>query len=151
MKSAFIILMTLFAWASASAQRVDSVVFKKARKVIIKNQHTAAENFKIAGTALIEKGYMIGNKDEQFNQLISEPIKTYEAAMVIYATVKDNEIDITAKYKHTSTLQLTGFIRNDPAYENVLYTKNDDWAIERFKVMTDFAKLIGGEKIIYTE
>jgi len=151
MKNLLLVIALVFAGLSASAQRIDSVVFKKARKIIIMNQHTAAENFKIAGTAMIEKGFMIGSKDEQFNQLVSEPIRTYEAAMIIYATVKDNEIDLTAKYKHTSTVQLTAFIRNDPAYGNVLYSKNDDWAIERFKVMTDFAKFIGGDKILISE
>lgn len=151
MKKLSLIILLIAFELSADAQKIDSIVFKKAQKIIVKNSHTAAENFKIAGMALIDKGYMISSKDEQFNQITSGPIKANFAVQFIYVIAKDNEIDITSRSKSTTTFSVTGFSVNDPAFEPVVYSKNNDNVIERFKNMTDLAKLIGGDKILYSE
>jgi hypothetical protein len=152
MKMYFILplLLTIFS-LHAAAQRSDTALFKGATKIIIKNDLKSADNFQLAGKGLLNVGYMIASKDQQFGQLISEPFKTDYGQEIIYVVVKDNEIDITAKTKSDDAIQLVSWAKHENSFKPVIYSKHNLMNAEYFDYMIKFAKSLSMANFIYSE
>ncbi|MEO6522183.1 MAG: hypothetical protein ABIN91_10930 [Mucilaginibacter sp.] len=146
-----IILIALLFPVKAFSQKQDSILFRKAQKVILKTNRTSAENFAMTGKALVQSNFMISSKDKQFGQIISEPIKIKWGQQVIYVIVKDNEVVLSSKFKSDSKIQMASWIKSEPTYNPVAYSKNGETENICFANMIAVAKLIGLGKIIYSE
>ena len=132
------------------SQKTDTIPFKKAAKIIIKNNLTAAENFKQCGLALIEKGYMIGEKDEQFGQISSQPIKTTFGHEVIFLVAKDNEIQIIGRFKNGNVVQVVGWMKTESSATPVTYGISQ-YDKEKFNHLINLAKVIKSDSLLYSE
>jgi hypothetical protein len=146
-----ILIIATCACLTAIAQKKDSVLFKHAAKIILTNNKNVSDNFKSAGMALIDAGYMIGSKDEQFGQITSGQIKLDWGQQIIYVIVKDNEVIITSKYRSYNKIKIISSANNESEYEPISYSKNNDTNINCFSNMVKVAKAIGYSKKIYSE
>jgi hypothetical protein len=151
MKKVILLAIIMCYALTIKAQRIDTILFKKAQKVILKNNLSEKENFLNAGKALIDRGYLIGSKDEQFGQIISAPIKVDFGFQIICIVAKDNEIDITTKFKIKSKMYLISSSNPESNYEDVKYSKQNEYCLEYFDNIKRLTNYITHSKIYYSE
>lgn len=151
-KSILTILTLLPIWCFG--QKQDSVVFNGATKIIVKNERTAADNFKFSGNKLIDNNYFIGSKDMDFYQIISEPLvitgNAYHKALILYIVNKDKEIIITPRTRKVSTIKIIPGQENHPVNEPVVYDRGIELNRDAFKKALSFAKTLG-TSVLFSE
>lgn len=137
--------------AFAFAQKQDSIPFSGAKKIIVKNAVAAKDNYTSAGVRLINTGYSIDKKDQEFNLITSQPKeiegRNYYRQLIFEVIAKDNELIITPKTKRLNNAM--GNLGSENLFEEIPYSKAK-LAIDVFGRAKELAKSIGG-KIIYSE
>lgn len=151
------LLLTLIAIAITHivvAQKVDTSIFNGVTKIIIKNNLTAQENYKLSGNTLLNMDYSVGGKDAEFFQLSSEPFKVFGQGvtqiLAIYTVSKDNQITIIGRTKSLTTTKIVSFQDTEQAYEVIPYKKSRLLSKNIYDKMQEFAKSLGGT-ITYSE
>lgn len=150
-----LILIGISLYYPAYSQKTDTVLFNGVTKIIINNEKSAEENYKISGNVLLDQGYNIGNKDSEFFQLSSEAVKVAgEGAMhilSIYAVSKNNQIIITGKTKSLSQLKLVSWQESENAAEVVSYKKSKVLSRNVYDKLVKYMKALPSSKITYSE
>ena len=148
----------IFFSAIVFGQKTDSILFKGTAKIIVKNNLSASDNFKEVGKALIDLGYMIGEKDSEFNQILSDVITVTDYdnhvkyGQIIYVTTKDNQIILTTRARNTSTFKAATFIETKKNFEPTIYNRNKDAkSVLSFRNLEKLAKVLPSQEIIYSE
>ncbi|RZK67263.1 MAG: hypothetical protein EOO85_25765 [Pedobacter sp.] len=146
-----ILLLTLAFPLFTLAQKQDTTIFIGAKKIVVKNTATAKDNYTAAGVRLINNGYSIDKKDQEFNLITSQPKeiegRNYYRQLIFEVIAKDNEIIITPKTKRLNNAM--GSLGSENLFEEVSYSKAK-LAIDVYTRLSELAKSIGG-KIIYSE
>lgn len=93
---------------------------------------------------------MIGSKDEQFEQIISEPIVLSFGRQKIYVICSDNAIIISSRYKVNTKIQWTFFSDTKSDYDPIEYNKRSTRDHDCFQNMIELAKLLPG-KVLFSE
>jgi hypothetical protein len=154
MKKQLLTFYLLLITCSIYAQKSDSTIFNGASKLIIKNNLTAAENYKACGNALIALDYSIGGKDTEFYQLSSEPFKVAaqgaSQVLAIYTVSKDNQITIIGRSKNLTSTKIVSFQDTENAYEVIPYKRIRPLAKVIYAKLEEFAKKLNGT-ITYSE
>lgn len=152
MKKSILTLLVLIPIVAFS-QKQDSIPFAGASKIIIKNNNTAEQNYKIAAEKLLDQNYMIDKSDKEFHQLYTGSVKVYgegvSRLMSLYVLSRDGSITIVGRTKKTEQLRLINTPQDTDNYENMVYKKNL-LLKDVFGKMEAYAKSLGG-KIIYSE
>lgn len=150
MKKLILILLTTIPFIALS-QKQDSIAFIGAKKVIIKNEVNAKENYTSAGNALINLNYTIGTKDAEFNQISSAPLNiegnSYYRSLIFEFIAKDGQITITPKTKSLGNLM--GNLAPKAVYDFLPYAKSK-LAKDVYDRLVLIAKSLGG-KLVYSE
>lgn len=150
-----LILITTYSFAFA--QKIDTIPFKGAYKIIIENNDTAGQNFKAVGQGLVDQDLGIGSKDSEFGQIISAPFKTKDiyyigkGHSVIIAKIKDKLITLYSQYNPNETTKIVSFSESQSTYSPVKYTKGISREQIIFEVMNKFAKSLPHTKLTYSE
>lgn len=147
-----LILLFILAFPlSTLAQKQDTLIFNGANKIVVKNSASAKENYTAAGVRLVNTGYSIDKKDQEFNLITSQPKeiegRNYYRQLVFEVIAKDNEIIITPKTKRLNNAM--GNLGSENLFEEVPYSKAK-LAIDVYTKLAELGKSLGG-KIIYSE
>lgn len=154
MKRLFTAILSIALCQAAFAQKTDTALFNGVTKIIVSNDKSAEDNYKLAGTLMLDQGYNIGSKDAEFFQISSEPVKVFGQGvthmMSIYAVAKDHQITITSKSKSLTTTRVVSWQDKQPGIETVPYKKTRILAKSIYSKLQAFAKSLGG-KVTYSE
>lgn len=132
-----IIMLPIFAFG----QKSETTVFKGAKKILIKTQSNADDNFKLAIEKLIDEGYYIENKDSEYHTLKTQnrkiPNTTY--TMFLNLRTKGSDIIIEGQFKPNVEITIAGTSQKED-FEEIVYK---GWAINKlaFKSMEKVANL----------
>lgn len=155
MKKQLLTFLLMVTTVICFGQKTDTAIFKGATKIIIKNANTAEDNYKLAGQLLLDNGYTIGNKDAEFFQISSEPVKVVgqgsTRALVIYAISKDNQVTIIGKSKNLSTLQVVEWSKNESSPEIMPYSRTKIISKAIYYKLSEYAKAFKSNSITYSE
>lgn len=133
------------------AQKQDSTIFNGAKKIIIKNDASAEDNYTSTGVRLVNTGYSIDKKDQEFNLITSKAKeiegRNYYRQLIFEVVAKDSEVIITPKTRRLNNVM--GNLGSENIFEEMPYSKAK-LASDVFGRAKELAKSIGG-KIIYSE
>ncbi|KIA92901.1 hypothetical protein OA93_22770 [Flavobacterium sp. KMS] len=117
---------------------------KKTWKILVKNNKTAEENFKMIGQTLIENNYSIEKKDKEFLFIQTSPknLQKLNASYFLNFTFKDNLIILSGMSKMNISINF-GSITTESNYEKII-NKGMRGSImkESFNEMLQFATLL---------
>ncbi|WP_443945553.1 hypothetical protein ACJVDH_00145 [Pedobacter sp. AW1-32] len=152
MKKSILTLLALLPFF-VFAQKQDTVIFKGASKMISTNNKDAQDNFRFAGSSLISLGYDIGQKDTDFFQFTTAPVKiegiNYIRQLIFQVSTKDNGIVITPKTKRLNNVIVITGISTENMLEPFVFGK-DKISKDIGEKMMKIAQKLGG-KITYSE
>lgn len=138
----FIIILLFFPLIS-TAQKTDSIPFKGATKIIVKNELSAEANYKLIISKLLDDGFVISAKDNEYFTVKTEEkdIKKSTYKYLLDIRAKDKEILFSGKYRTGVEITVGGTSSNTNKLEQIEY-KN--WAGNKltFKNMENAAKLL---------
>lgn len=144
----------LFSFVSYAQKKVSEELFSGATKIIVRNDQTGAENYKLAAKVLFDQDYAIDKSDKEFFQLYTESVPVYgegvSRALTIYVVSKDNQITIIGKTKKKAGLQLVNTNPDTDKFEILPY-KNSKLLKEIFNKLEAYAKALNGKLITYSE
>ncbi|RZK35201.1 MAG: hypothetical protein EOO90_29580 [Pedobacter sp.] len=150
MKNITLALLTFLPFLGFS-QKQDTTIFNGTKKVIVKNDANAKDNYTSVGVRLVNTGYSIDKKDKEFNLITSQPKeiegRNYYRQLIFEVIAKDNELVITPKTKRLNNVM--GNLGTENLYEEVPYSKAK-LAIDVYTRLAELVKAIGG-KVIYSE
>jgi len=153
MKKLILIIITILP-LFAFSQKQDTIMFDGVKKIIVKNNLSASENYKLSGKAMLDQDYFIGAKDPEFYQLSTEPIKIVGegaySSLYIYAVSRDGTITVTGSTKKRTTVKLIEGVDTESVAEIVPYKKSKILSRNTYEKLITYAKSLGG-KIIYSE
>lgn len=92
-----LLICLVFIISEAQSQSIEDAP-KKTSKIIIKNNLTADDNYKIIGQTLLDNGYSIGLKDKEFYVMESgwAEVKNIGASYLILSfRIKDGTIELS--------------------------------------------------------
>lgn len=132
---------------TAKASNKEMQIPNKAWEIIINNDLTAGDNFKMLDNIISKQVYIVQEKDNK-NYIIKVSTKdNFRKKIITYfliLSIKDKEITITGKYK---TNILTGPPYDDKKLASFRIIKNSGfkWCIRRkaFSTLRSFALLLG--------
>jgi hypothetical protein len=154
MKGLITIIFAITFYQISFAQKTDTALFNGVTKIIVRNNLTASENYKLAGNLMLAQGYNIGAKDAEFNQIATEPVKVQAPgishSLAIYVVAKDNELLITGKSKNLATTKVVSWQNKEAAVEIVPFKKTRLLSQAIYNKLSYFAKGLKG-KLIYSE
>jgi hypothetical protein len=154
MKKSILLLVLVAAFQLAHAQKTDSTLFKGVTRILISNNKTAEENYKLCGQIMLDQGYNIGSKDSEFLQIASEPVRVFGQGVThmfsVYTVSKDHQITITGKSKSLSSFNESRSISRENAfnvvpYQNKLISKNI------YEKLNKYVAAFKDSKITYSE
>lgn len=104
--------------------KTDTIPFKGAERIIVKNQLSKIENFKLVKAILANEELELANSDEDAGQIKTGPININAkwvsgANYFIIIFCKDNEIALRSQFK--SGMSAGDFIRIEDGYQPAIY------------------------------
>jgi len=121
------------------AQKQESIVFKGATKITVKNNLTADENYKLAINKLLDNGFSIESKDAEYKTIKTQIRKignwTYKGFLNIRA--KENEIIFSGMFDSGIEINVGG-VTTKSTFEPIVY-KNSGGNKMVFKDMENTA------------
>jgi len=152
MKKLLLIILLALPFVSM-AQKVDTAIFNGAAKIVVSNNKSAAENYKLAAEKLLDQGYIIDKSDKEFFQLFSGGVKVYgegvSRILSLYVLSRDGSITIVGRTKKTDQMQIVNTPKDTDNYEPMAYKKSLLMK-DIFGKMEKYAKTLGG-KLTFSE
>lgn len=146
MKKLILIILLAFPLISI-AQKVDTAIFNGAAKIVVSNNKSATENYKLAAEKLLDHGYIIDKSDKEFFQLFSGGVKVYgegvSRILSLYVLSRDGSIIIVGRTKKTDQMQIVNTPKDTDNYESMVYKKSL-LLKDIFGKMEKYAKTLGG-------
>lgn len=163
MKTLFL-LFAMVVCVGAMAQSQDDIYYtkkesspeipKKTWKIIVKNNLSASDNFRLAGQKLIEDDFTIEKKDADFYQLKSSArqIKGINGQYFLKIIASDNQIIVTGEVKVNVEINFGYATSTDDLWDRIENKGMKGSPIRKsFEQMNDFALKLGGEISYFTD
>jgi hypothetical protein len=136
-----LILFVFIPFISFSQKKTDSVVFKGATKIIVKNSLSAEDNYKLAIKTFMDNEYSIDSKDNELfffkTQVQKIPKSTYSNFFNV--KTKEGEIVIEGRFKTGITVMVYG-VQDQDEFEPTMYRSLAGYKLA-FKSMENAAKI----------
>lgn len=118
----YLLFLILFLPFVSIAQKSDTTFFKGARKITVKNNLSAEENYKLTVRKLIDEGFFIQTKDNDLHYLTTQSKNIPKTSYSYFLNVrtKDNEIIFEGKFKTGVEIEIYGVTSKDD-FEDIVY------------------------------
>lgn len=120
MKTVLCVFMVLLV-GICTAQERKTEPFKGCNKIVIVNEADAQTNFKNTITILLEHGYSIESKDEEYHTIKTQPINIKKSIITCFFNIlaKDSCIVVTGMFNSNISLNLGGANATNSYFEIV--------------------------------
>lgn len=147
----FLFVMTFASFCFAQSARKDTIPFKNAEKILVRNNLSKFENFNLVKSILSEQEIELANSDQGTGQVktgtISIDNKLSSAAnYFIIIFCKENEVSMRSQFK--PGISSGGLVRIEDGYQPVKYFNLKKGNVI-FDKMKEIAMLMNG-KVYYS-
>lgn len=140
MKKILLVILALIPLLTRA--QTDTAALRGAKKIIVKTNLPAKDNFDWISRYLLDQGFDIDSRDNELLTIRTQE-KNYKRTNITYylnIRAKDNEIVVSGKYKSGQESHANGTITTD-VYRDI-ENKGIGWAARKltFKAINDFCK-----------